>query len=127
MMRRIFSVAWTNPKCVTLNNDFRGNRNLEKIHHIALTVGDINEALEWYCENFACKPLYRDETWALLAFDNISLALVLADQHPPHFAVIRENAESHGSLTPHRDGTASVYVRDPWNNAIEFMKMEPAA
>ena len=41
------------------------------------------------------------------------------------YPVARADAEVHGELTPHRDGTASVYVRDPWDNVIEFMK--PAA
>ncbi len=66
--------------------------------------------------------LYADASWALLKFENIALALVLPDQHPPHVAVERENAEAYGTLTPHRDGTASVYIRDPWGNAVEIMK-----
>ena len=61
----------------------------------------------------------------MLAFDNVSLALVLPDQHPAHIAVERENAETHGTLTEHRDGSASVYVKDPWGNAIEYLKAAP--
>ncbi|MBS28136.1 MAG: glyoxalase [Alphaproteobacteria bacterium] len=100
---------------------------MERIDHIALPVADISAALDWYREHFTCETLYVDESWALLGFENISLALVLPDQHPPHFAVTRADAESHGTVTPHRDGTASVYTRDPWNNAIEIMKSDARA
>lgn len=99
---------------------------MEKVLHIAISVGDITEALEWYRDNFDFQTVYADDSWALLRFDNIALALVLPDQHPPHFAVEREDAEHFGPLTTHRDGTASVYIRDPWGNAIEIMQGVPA-
>jgi hypothetical protein len=102
-----------------------GNTPMESIHHIAIQVSDIDAALAWYGERFAFETLHADASWALLQFENVALALVLPGQHPPHFAVARVDAETHGELTPHRDGTASVYVRDPWDNVIEFMK--PAA
>ena len=37
-------------------------------------------------------------------------------------AIERDNAESYGRLTLHREGTASVYIRDPWGKAVEIMK-----
>jgi hypothetical protein len=51
------------------------------------------------------------------------LALVLSDQHPPHFAIISEHAERFGPLKTHRDGTASVYINDPAGNCIEMLKL----
>lgn len=95
---------------------------LEKLDHVAVGVTDIKKALKWYCANFDVDVTYADESWALLMFDNISLALVLPDQHPPHIAVERETTKPCGTPTRHRDGTASVYIRDPWGNAIEIMK-----
>ena len=68
---------------------------------------------------------YQDETWALLDIENTSIALVLPAQHPPHVAFESTDAEKYGDLTPHRDGTASVYVQDPFGNTVEFLK--PAA
>ena len=97
---------------------------MDKLHHVAIAVPDIGQALDWYCEQFDVETLYQDDSWALLKFENIALALVLPDQHPPHVAVERENAEAYGTLTPHRDGTASVYIRDPWGNAVEIMKAD---
>jgi len=95
---------------------------MERLHHVAVAVTDIDKALEWYQAEFNVETAYRDESWALLQFDNIALALVLPEQHPPHIAVERDKAESYGPLTPHRDGTASVYIQDPWGNAIEIIK-----
>jgi len=95
---------------------------MEKLHHIAIQVPDIAQAAAWYRDTFAVETAYEDRTWALLKFENLALALVLPDQHPPHIAVERADAESYGALTPHRDGTASVYIRDPFGNAVEILK-----
>ena len=97
---------------------------MDRLHHVAIAVPDIAEALDWYRNRFDVEPVYTDESWALLKFENIALALVLPDQPPPHVAVERRNAEKYGTLTVHRDGTASVYIRDPWGNAVEIMKTD---
>ena len=96
---------------------------MDRLHHVAIGVPDIDKAIDWYRDQFDTEIVYVDESWALLKFDNIALALVLPEQHPPHVAVECENAEIYGTLTPHRDGTASVYIRDPWGNAVEIMKI----
>lgn len=95
---------------------------MDKIHHIALQVDDIQKAVDWYKQQFSLEIEYQDETWAMLKFDNLSLALVLPSQHPPHFAIENDKAENFGELTPHRDGTASIYLTDPFNNSIEIIK-----
>lgn len=96
-------------------------KTLDHIHHVAVPVADLDASLQWYEEIFAVDVVYRDDSWALLAFDNVHLALVLPEQHPPHFAVLRDDAAEFGALTPHRDGTASVYIADPADNAVEIM------
>ena len=80
---------------------------MERLHHVAVAVPDIGRALDWYRANLDVEVSYVDESWALLQFDNIAVALVLPEQHPRHLAVERENAKSFGALTPYRDGTAS--------------------
>lgn len=92
------------------------------LQHVALVVSDIDEAVNWYQSRFDLNISYSDKTWALLDFSNISLALVLPNQHPPHIAIARDNATSFGPLTDHRDGTASTYIKDPWGNSIEIMQ-----
>ena len=92
------------------------------MHHVAIAVTDIAEALNWYSGRLDVATLYTDDSWALLRFDNIALALAQPNQHPPHVAIERDSAESYSALKPHRDVTASVYIRDPGGNAVEIMK-----
>ena len=75
---------------------------LDSIHHVAIPVLDINASVEWYKENFNCQIIYRDETWAFLEFENIKLALVTPNQHPPHIAFVSQTAEKFGTLVEHR-------------------------
>jgi catechol 2,3-dioxygenase-like lactoylglutathione lyase family enzyme len=96
---------------------------LDHIHHIALQVKDLEETILWYTKNFACQIAYQDNSWALLKFDNLSLALVQPDQHPPHFAITRQDITLYGTPVPHRDGTSSVYIEDPSGNNIEMLKL----
>ena len=96
---------------------------MDTIHHIAIQVDDIETSLAWYRDRYEVRVAYQDKTWALLQFANVALALVLPDQHPPHFAIVSEHAERYGPLTTHRDGTASVYIQDPSGNNIEMMRL----
>lgn len=97
---------------------------LEKIDHIAIPVKDIARASNWYQQQFSCKVLYQDETWAFLEFANIRLALVLPQQHPPHLAFSRDDAEKFGELKTHRDGSKSVYIKDSEGNSVEILDAE---
>ena len=95
---------------------------MDKIHHIALQVSDIKEAVNWYKKRFNVKVLYQDNSWGYLEFENVKLAFVLPEQHPNHIAFERTDAEKFGELTPHRDGTASIYIKDPFGNFLEMLK-----
>jgi catechol 2,3-dioxygenase-like lactoylglutathione lyase family enzyme len=100
---------------------------LDTLHHAALRVKDVKEAVDWYTERFRCEVEYQDETWAMLAFENVRLAFVLQEQHPPHIAILGD-PEKYGNAKMHRDGTSSVYVKDPDGNNVEILAMtaEPA-
>jgi len=91
------------------------------IHHIAIPTNNVAESVAWYTSNTRCTVAYQDETWALLDYENIKLALVIPGQHPPHLAIVREDAERFGPLVTHRDGTRSIYVQDNAGNQIEVM------
>lgn len=93
----------------------------DHIHHIAIPATNIAETVQWYTEHMACTVEYQDKTWALLGFENLSLALVTPGAHPPHLAIVRQDAERFGPLTTHRDGTRSIYIHDNSGNAIEVM------
>lgn len=98
---------------------------LDRLDHVAFQVQDLRRAIDWYHDHFRTEVLYRDDSWALLRFANINLALVIPEQHPPHIAVTSERAERFGTLTTHRDGTRSVYIHDSEDNTIEIMATEP--
>jgi catechol 2,3-dioxygenase-like lactoylglutathione lyase family enzyme len=95
--------------------------SLNTIDHVAIPVTDVAASVAWYREHFACEVKYQDETWALLAFANIRLALVIPAQHPAHLGFVTEQAEKFGALKLHRDGTRSCYVDDPSGNSIEML------
>ena len=71
---------------------------MDKIHHIAIQVESIAKSVDWYKENFDITVSYQDETWAMIDFENTSLALVIPEQHPFHFAIESKEAESYGQL-----------------------------
>ena len=98
-------------------------QTLDSLHHVAVTVSDLQKSLDWYTEKFRCSITYQDKTWALIQFANISLAFVLAEQHPPHFAIVGDPA-AYGQPKLHRDGTRSVYIQDPAGNNIEILALK---
>ncbi len=95
---------------------------LDRIHHVAIPVPDIPKAVEWYTSRFQCRVDYVDKTWALLAFANTKLALILPHEHPPHFALSRPDANKFGELVTHRDGLHSVYISDAFGNSVEILE-----
>jgi catechol 2,3-dioxygenase-like lactoylglutathione lyase family enzyme len=97
---------------------------LDSIHHVAISVRDVKAAVEWYTQHFQCKISYQDDTWAFLEFANLKLALVIPSQHPPHIAFVSPEAEKFGVLKMHRDGTRSVYLKDPAGNAVEVLAQD---
>lgn len=94
------------------------------IHHVAIPVTDVAEAVAWYTGNFQCRLAYQDATWAFLEFANLRLALVIPSQHPAHIAFVHPEAERFGTLKAHRDGTRSCYVKDPAGNAVELLAQD---
>ena len=94
---------------------------MDRIHHIAIQVSEIAPMVDWYRQHFDCSLDYQDNSWALIRFENLALALVMPGQHPPHIGIPRDDAERFGLLKKHRDGTASVYIKDPCGNALEIL------
>ena len=92
---------------------------LSYIDHIAIESKDIGKSVIWYKNQFDCEIKYQDQTWALLKFDNISIALVTPGEHPPHFAIVDDRVGSNPSHKTHRDGIKYIYENDPDTNFIE--------
>jgi extradiol dioxygenase family protein len=95
----------------------------DTIDHLAVPVGDVQGTVDWYLKNFSCKVVYQDDTWALLEFANIRVAFVLPQQHPPHFALLRDPS-AFGKPKTHRDGTRSLYLSDPSGNSVEVLALK---
>tara|TARA_Y100000590_G_scaffold436787_1_gene557759 strand:+ start:813 stop:1112 length:300 start_codon:yes stop_codon:yes gene_type:complete len=92
---------------------------LSYIDHIAVESKDIRKSVIWYINQFDCEIKYQDKTWALLKFDNISIALVTPGDHPPHFAVVDNKVDLDPNHKIHRDGIRYIYEKDPDTNFIE--------
>ncbi len=101
--------------------------HLDSLHHIAISTSNLKESLRWYREHFRCEVTYEDDTWAMLRFDNVSLALVVSEQHPPHLGFMVPEASRFGPLKTHRDGTRSTYIADPAGNVVEMVDEVAAA
>jgi catechol 2,3-dioxygenase-like lactoylglutathione lyase family enzyme len=96
---------------------------LDTLHHVAIAVTDLKETVAWYTSHFDCRLSYQDETWAIVQFANVSLAFVIPEQHPPHIALLGDPS-AYGEPVKHRDGTRSVYVKDPAGNNVEILALE---
>jgi len=90
-----------------------------KIDHIAFQVENPILAAEWYSNNFAASILHADETWSFIQFDNIKMAFVIKEQHPAHIAFEDPDLKSGKK---HRDGSISIYKKDPFGNFYEIIK-----
>lgn len=97
---------------------------LDGLHHVAISVKNVADAVDWYRSTFRCEVAYQDETWAMLRFANINLALVIPSQHPPHLGFVTPKAHDFAPLKKHRDGTESVYISDPAGNPVELLAPE---
>ena len=95
---------------------------MKTIDHIALQVEEPRKAAKWYCENFGAEPLYVDDTWAFIQFENVKLAFVVKTQHPPHIAFEVDDFSKDDKVKGHRDGSESAYKRDPFGNIYELIK-----
>lgn len=100
--------------------------------HIAFPATDIALSVEWYVTKFGAEILYQDKTWAFLRLGGVKLALVTPTQHPPHVAVKVDAAQLESAakqagveIDKHRDGTAGIYIYDPFGNAVELIHYPP--
>ena len=84
-------------------------KKLDSLQHVAIQVKDIARALKWYSENFNAEIVYLDDTWAMLRFENMHLALVVPSQHPPHIAIEHEGRE----ITVAPDAPVTIPIEGP--------------
>ena len=97
---------------------------MKSIDHIAIVVDNIKESINHYVDNFGCSVIHCDDSWGYLQFENVKLALVLENEHPPHIAFEVDKMDNDWPIKGklHRDGSISKYVKDPSGNAIELIE-----
>ena len=93
-----------------------------RLDHVALQVKNPAQAANWYKEKFDADILYCDKTWSIVQLDNIKIAFVVKTQHPAHIAFEVDVFKTSDKVKQHRDGSSSIYKRDPWGNTIEYIK-----
>ena len=104
------------------------------INHVALAVGDIHQALEFYGSIFDIKIRDKDHEKAFLDMGDQFLALFSINYQPPedtirHFGLVvddRSNvlelAEKAGATLTNR--TPFMEFTDPWGNLIQIINYE---
>mgnify|MGYP000143699304 CR=1 FL=1 len=92
------------------------------LDHVALCVEKPKEAAKDYCENYGANLIYADDTWSMIEFDNIKIAFVISNQHPPHIAFAVDKFVEGKTTKSHRDGSESYYESDGHGNFVEFIK-----
>jgi catechol 2,3-dioxygenase-like lactoylglutathione lyase family enzyme len=68
-----------------------------KLHHVAINVSNIKKSVEWYVKNMHATVEYEDDTWAMLCFGDVKMALTVASQHPPHIGIRRKYRNKNSS------------------------------
>jgi catechol 2,3-dioxygenase-like lactoylglutathione lyase family enzyme len=96
------------------------NGKLDRIHHVAINVADVDQAVKWYQSSFNCGLLFKNNVAASLEFENLRLTLVLPSQQPPHLCFLREDASAFGELLLQPDGVKSTFLADPTGNLVEL-------
>ena len=104
-----------------MNKKINKKNALSLIDHLTIVVNDASKSVEYYSKNYVCNVKFKDDTWSLLEFQNINLALVTQEEHPNHFAIVDENLSKNNNMKYHRDGIGYIYSQDLDNNFIEII------
>ena len=106
-----------------------GRSRLVGINHVALEVGDVDEALEFYGRIFALELRGRSGRMAFLDLGDQFLALSEGRTQEPddhrHFGLVVDDAEA--ALSAARAAGADVRgndVRDPWGNNLQVVQYD---
>jgi|GEM_PF-481004 len=97
-----------------------------KIDHIAILVGDLKVAEEWYMERVKGSVTFRDNKYTRIQIGNTNIALIDKKHYPSgHIGVLVDDLEDlpleKGNMVRHRDGTIGVYEEDPFGNYLEYI------
>ena len=99
------------------------------INHVALEVGNVEEALQFYGRIFELSLRGRAGRMAFVDMGDQFVALAEGRRQPPddhrHFGLVVDDKQ--GALDAARDAGADVSsnrIRDPWGNNVEVVAYE---
>lgn len=103
-----------------------------KFDHVAIHTRKelMKETVDFYRRFLNGVVLHQDETWSLIEGSGVKIALVVPEQHPVHTGFVISDEEyieliMQGKVfKKHRDGSKSVYIKDPSNNSVELLYWE---
>jgi catechol 2,3-dioxygenase-like lactoylglutathione lyase family enzyme len=116
------------------NQKMNTKAKLVGINHVALAVGNIDQALEFYGSVFDIKIRSRDQQKAFLDMGDQFLALFAINYQPHedtirHFGLVVDNranvlelAEKAGAILTNR--TPFMEFTDPWGNLIQIINYQ---
>jgi predicted enzyme related to lactoylglutathione lyase len=106
-----------------------GRARLVGVNHVALEVGDVEEALEFYGRLFDFELRGRSGRMAFLDLGDQFLALSEGRSQPPdenrHFGLVVDDAEA--ALSAARAAGVAVRgndIRDPWGNNVQVVQYD---
>jgi len=95
------------------------------IDHIALLVDDLQVAEEWYVSHLKGEVTFRDQKYIRLKVENTNIALIDKKWYPhAHIGILIDSIKDfpeNAEIVEHRDGTTGAYVKDPFNNYLEYI------
>jgi catechol 2,3-dioxygenase-like lactoylglutathione lyase family enzyme len=105
------------------------NARLVGINHVALEVGNVEEALDFYGRIFELKLRGRAGRMAFIDIADQFIALAEGRRQGPddhrHFGLVVDDKER--ALAAARDAGAEVHgndIRDPWGNNVQVVAYE---
>ena len=109
-----------------------GKSRIVGVNHIALEVGDIEEALAFYGRLFTFELRGKSESMAFIDLGDQFIALQKGRKQPPddgrHFGLVVENKEVARKTLKAAGVTALdgpfLDFRDPWGNRVEIVGYE---
>jgi catechol 2,3-dioxygenase-like lactoylglutathione lyase family enzyme len=99
------------------------------INHVALEVGDVDEALDWYGRFFEFELRGRAGAMAFVDMGDQFIALAAGRSQPPdqarHFGLVVDDKESVRAALQQADvdvpATGSLDFLDPWGNHVQVV------
>ncbi|MBD0328540.1 MAG: VOC family protein [Thermoleophilia bacterium] len=108
-------------------DEHSGKARLVGVNHVAIEVGDVEEALAWYGRIFEFGLRGRGRSMAFIDMGDQFIALAAGRTQGPdrhrHFGLVVDDAVR--ALAAAREAGADVHgndVRDPWGNVLQIVE-----